>query len=173
MTRRRCKATTKRNTPCMAAPLKDQDVCLAHADEEVRISTDFGYGPRPGRPPNPKPVEVLREKIENDIEKWLAPYEEALRAERGVVVGNGPEAHVELVPDIPTRMKAADAVLDRIYGKAKQATEITGAGGGPVETAPAAIPEEASWHREALRAAQDLGLLKPAGANGASRNGHG
>jgi len=29
-------------------------------------------------------------------------------------------------------MAAADKLLDRIYGRPKQATEITGAGGGPL-----------------------------------------
>ena len=41
-----------------------------------------------------------------------------------MVVGTGPKARVETVPDIPTRMRAANAVLDRVYGKAKQSVDV-------------------------------------------------
>jgi hypothetical protein len=56
---------------------------------------------------------------------------EALDAERAVVVPGGRDAaHVEMVPDFDMRIKAANAVLDRVFGKATQ--PITGEDGGPV-----------------------------------------
>ncbi len=55
----------------------------------------------------------------------------ALDAERAIVVGNGPTASVEMVPDHGERIKAANALLDRRYGKPNQA--ITGEDGGPLQ----------------------------------------
>jgi hypothetical protein len=55
---------------------------------------------------------------------------EALDAERAVVVPGGRDAaHVEMVPDFDMRIKAANAVLDRLFGKPKQ--PITGEEGAP------------------------------------------
>jgi hypothetical protein len=62
----------------------------------------------------------------------MEPLYEARKATRHVVVGNGPTAHVEEVPDIPTRLAAAKEVMDRTHGKSKQVNEITGADGGPL-----------------------------------------
>jgi hypothetical protein len=55
---------------------------------------------------------------------------DALDADRPVVVGNGPHATVEMVPDHDTRMKAAEAILNRLYGKPTVA--VTGEDGGPL-----------------------------------------
>jgi hypothetical protein len=61
--------------------------------------------------------------MEAHIDETLAPLKEALSAEKSVVVGNGPQAHVEKVPDIPTRMAAARELLDRGYGRPKQTVD--------------------------------------------------
>jgi hypothetical protein len=42
---------------------------------------------------------------------------EALEAERAIVVGVGEGAYVEKVPDIDLRIKAANAIFDRVHGK--------------------------------------------------------
>lgn len=55
---------------------------------------------------------------------------EALDADRPVVVGNGPGARMELVPDHDVRIKAANTIMDRIHGKPAQ--EISGPDGGPL-----------------------------------------
>jgi hypothetical protein len=57
---------------------------------------------------------------------------DALTADRGVVVGQGESASVEFVPDHDARIKAARELLDRAYGKARQALEVTGDDGGPL-----------------------------------------
>ena len=51
-----------------------------------------------------KPLEVIREKLETDTEAWLEPYRMA--RERG-------------------DWRAAEALLDRVYGKPVQRTEHT------------------------------------------------
>jgi hypothetical protein len=59
-----------------------------------------------GRPKAPRASEVLRERVETQIDRWLAPFEDALGA---VNPAGG--------PDHRARMEAARAVLDRVYGK--------------------------------------------------------
>ena len=121
--KRQCKATTKAGKRCKAKPQSDREVCLAH-DEERRASTGFGgseNGRLGGRPRSPKAIDVLRERIERDIDKWLDPLEQGLTAERALVVGDGPHARLELTPDIPTRMKAMQLAFDRAFGKPAQA----------------------------------------------------
>lgn len=56
---------------------------------------------------------------------------DALDAEYAVVVGGGRDAadHIEMVADYDLRVKAANAILDRMYGKPAQ--EITGPDGNP------------------------------------------
>lgn len=120
-----CSATTKAGKPCKAAPLKDRDVCLAHADEETRTSTNFQQGPRPGRPRSPRVIDVLRERIEADIDRWLKPLEDGLTAERGLVVGDGPAARIEYVEDHATRIKAFREGMDRAFGRPTQTHDIT------------------------------------------------
>src|SRR5215218_7398656 len=123
--KRSCEGTTKTGEECHAAPLADSAYCLAHSDEEVREKDGFGGSqPGAGRPPLPIPHVVLREKVEAEIEGWLAPYERARNAKRPVTVGKGPGSHVEWVDDHKTQLRAADAVLDRVYGKARAAVEV-------------------------------------------------
>lgn len=57
---------------------------------------------------------------------------DALDAERAVVVPGGKDAGtVEKVPDFDMRIKAANSILDRVYGKPTVA--ITGEDGGPLK----------------------------------------
>lgn len=128
--KRRCKAKTKAGKACKARPLKGEDVCLAHADEKTRVSTSFQVGG--GRPPKPRVVDVIRERIEADIERVLAPYFDALdnavvhATHEGIVI---PSDH----PDLSARIAAAEKLLDRAYGRPRQAMEVSGEGGGPVK----------------------------------------
>lgn len=128
--KRACSATTKAGTPCQSPPLAGTELCMAHSPAKVRESRGFvADNGKAGRPRSPRAVDVLRERIEQDIDAVIAPLWEALAAEKSVVVGNGPSAHVESVPDLPTRIAAARELLDRGYGKPKQATELSGAVG--------------------------------------------
>lgn len=125
MAERTCTAKTKAGNRCKAAPLKDADRCLAHADAKTRESAGFvADNGKQGRKPNPRPHDVLRQRVEADIDRWIEPYEQGLEATRAVVVGTGPKARTEIVPDFSTRMAAADKVLDRVYGKPTQAHDV-------------------------------------------------
>lgn len=130
MAKRRCKAKTKAGKRCKAAPLKGSDVCLAHSDEKTRVATSFQRGG--GRPRKPRVVDVVRERIEAEMDEWYAVLIDARQATRAIVVGQGEYATIEHVPDHPTRLRAFAAAMDRAYGKPKQTAEISGADGGPV-----------------------------------------
>lgn len=179
MSERSCKATTKKNAPCRAAPLSDSDFCLAHADPETRSKTGFipnnGKG---GRPKNPRVVDVLREALEQDADLILGVYRDAMEATRAVVVGNGPSACTEIVPDYATRVKAADAYQDRVIGKPKQTQELTGAGGDPLPLG-VLVPSDRDFQREVAEVLRDAEAVSPVPAmnghsngNGSNGNGH-
>jgi hypothetical protein len=70
-------------------------------------------------------VDVIREDIERRIGSINEALREAMQAERPVVVGNGPVARMEMVPDWPTRIMAMRELLDRGYGRPRQASEVT------------------------------------------------
>jgi hypothetical protein len=152
--RPRCTATTKAGQPCKGNPYRDTGRCIAHASEETKRSLRFG-GPQPngGRPRLEKPLEVARRLVEENVEQLLRPHFAALgcRLERNeageLVVTPDPdlrpkvtasyqgEVFASSVEDLQAQLEAAERLLDRVYGKPKQATEITGANGGPVSFA--------------------------------------
>lgn len=135
MAKRQCKGETKAGKPCKAAPLHDGEYCSAH-DPNLPDETRFGSPVQAGRAgASPKPhrqrvVDVIRERIEEHIDDVLRPLFEALDADRGVVVGSGENAMLEHVPDWDARLRAVREVLDRAYGRPKQALEHTGPEGG-------------------------------------------
>jgi hypothetical protein len=63
----------------------------------------------------------VREMLRAATPKAAQRLVEALDAERPIVVGNGAHAAVELHPDCDMRVRAANAILDRLYGKPTQA----------------------------------------------------
>jgi hypothetical protein len=162
-----CTGTTRKGRPCLANTLKGRDVCLAHADATTRESAGFiAANGKAGRIPNPRAIDVLRERLERDIDKWLKPLEDALTAERTYVT----ETEVISKPDHAIRMAAAREGLDRAYGKPKQATEISGPAGGPIEIAPVEVPDTAQYRRKVAEiAAQSMGVVAATNGNG---NGH-
>lgn len=177
--KRKCSGTTKAGKPCKANPIKGTDFCLSHSDAETRASVGFTAeaGKLGGRPKTPTVIDAIREEVERRMDEITgALWELANAAERAVVVGNGPDAHVEIVPDNDLRLKALRELLDRSHGRPKQATELTGAGGGPIQTTPP-IPEDNEWHRQAIEAAHELGLTVPpseeVAAHAANGNGNG
>lgn len=137
MAKRKCSGTTKAGKACKAAPLKDADVCLAHADAETRESTGFiAANGKGGRPKVPSVIDLIRQEVEARMDDIFAHLWDLVEApDRVVVVGNGPDAHTEIVPDKELRLKALKELMDRSHGRPKQATEISGPGGGPVTLA--------------------------------------
>lgn len=172
----RCTAQTKRGTNCKAARLKGKNFCSAH-DPEASPSTRFGSraqaseaGKLGGRPKNPRVVDVLRERFEARADEFLDALEQGLKAEQAYTVGFGEYAHVEMVPDYRTRLKALEVAFDRVYGRPAQAVELTGKDGGPVEHV--TLPTDGDWKRDALAAMGDVaGELVGANGNG-NGNGH-
>lgn len=130
MAKRQCKGKTKTGAACKATPRSDTGYCNAHSSKEVQESSGFGGAqPGAGRPRNPRAVDVLRERLEANIDAVLGPLFDALEADRGLVVGAGENAVLESVPDWDARLRAVKEVLDRAYGRPKQMLEHTGAGG--------------------------------------------
>jgi len=166
MGKRRCKGKTKKGKPCGANPLKPGTViqgvtvsgrwCRQH-DEDLPDSARIGGATEgAGRPRKPRFSEVLAERMAERADEIFAPLIDGLKAERAVVVGTGPKARVEIVPDIPTRIAAAREILDRVEGKARQRSEISGPDGGEIPVSGAAIPAEADWHAAVLRLGQQV-----------------
>lgn len=128
MPARRYQATNRAGKPCRAAPLRDADYCSAH-NPNAPAQTRFGSveqaadaGRKGGRPPAPRTGDVLRERVEADAGRVLAPYFDAIHADRPIVVAGG----VEMVADHPTRLRAAEALLTRAYGSPRAPREEHG-----------------------------------------------
>ena len=155
--KRSCKATTRAGKPCKSPPQKEGDYCLAHASAEVRDSVGFiARNGKGGRPRRPREIELIQEVAEQFRAALREVYATGLTAERAVVVGNGPSAHVEMVPDLPHRLAVAKEINDRLHGRPRQQTEITGGDGGPVEVK---LPTEAEWHAEVAQALVAVGAV--------------
>lgn len=89
---------------------------------------------KPGQSGNPlgrpKMDPVVKEMLRCATPAAAKALVDALAAERSIVVGSGDKAEVVGVPDHEVRMKAANAILDRLYGKPHQS--ISGEDGGPI-----------------------------------------
>jgi hypothetical protein len=94
----------------------------------------------------------MRERVEERIDEILAPYFNQLSGAMMFAKWQGeviPSEH----PDTGARIEAAEALLDRVYGKPRQVTELTGRGGGPVRLSEEvfADPETQKVLRDAVR----------------------
>jgi hypothetical protein len=189
--KRGCHGETKRKTLCDATPLRAGTViegvtvqgkhCRAH-DPDLPDSARFGSHAQAreaaklgGRPPNPKPSEVMRRLVEEHVETVIAPHFRTLgykleRNEAGEltivedpaggakIYGESKEGDINVTDhdDLGAHIAAAEKLLDRVYGRPKQSTELTGAEGGPVEIVPVT--------REKAKAVS--GILDGVGAGG-------
>ena len=114
MSDRRCHATNRAGDPCAANPLRDGQFCSAH-DPHLPAGARFGSSEQAAqaatgvrrRPPSV--IELLRERVEAEAEAILAPYFEALAQGEGV----------------EQRMRAAERLLDRVFGRPKQSAELS------------------------------------------------
>lgn len=165
----RCGQTTKAGHPCPTVCPKvtlrgkkyQLKTCIPHAGQAIQKELNFGQGgPTPGcgQKKRPNPHTILRERVEADVDRYLKPLEDALVAMKAVVVGNGGSAHVQMVEDLGLRIKAVNDILDRVYGRPKQVTELTGTDGAPLEVL---VPND-DERRQALAA-----VLASTGALGA------
>lgn len=134
-----CHGTTKTGKPCKAAPLKGTDRCISHSSKETQASVGFGGAqPGSGRPRQPRVTEVYADELHRRVSEHVDDLigrlvAIALDAERTVVVGTGPNARTEIAPDQALQLAALRELNDRILGRPKQTSEITGPNGGAVE----------------------------------------
>lgn len=158
-----CTTPTKSGRPCDAATLTDRDVCLAHADPETRAKAGFvalnGKNDLGGRPKIPKPMDLARQLVERHVVALLRPNFKALGlmlhddgsasslATGAVVVHQGEATDIE---DLTEQRAAARDLFDRVYGKPRQQTELTGADGGPIQVAHEARRRAEEMSREEL-----------------------
>jgi hypothetical protein len=152
---RGCHGTTKTGKPCGASPLKGTTRCGAHPEDPA--SARFGSpaqasraGKLGGRPPLPRPTEVARKLIEENVTAILRPHFLAIgielhadgtttRLEGGATMfGESKEGEIvaSQYEDLGAQIQAAEKLLDRVYGRPKQQTELVGEGGGPIEFVP-------------------------------------
>lgn len=141
MAKRKCKGKTKAGKACRAVPLKKGTElegvkvsgrwCRQH-DEDLPDSARIGGAqPGAGRPRNPRVVDVMRERVEAEIEAILKPYFDTLKEATEVAKYEG-VVYTSDVPDLRARVEAAEKLLDRVYGKPTQVAEISAPGGGPL-----------------------------------------
>ena len=74
----------------------------------------MGFGgsqPGAGRPPNPKPSDIIRQRVEAELDAILEPIFSAAKS------GD---------------LMSARELFDRSWGKPKQTSEISGPDGGPL-----------------------------------------
>lgn len=169
-----CTGTTRKGNPCAAHPLKGRDVCLSHADADTRASVGFvpEAGNLGGRPRLPRPTEIGRQLAERHAIHLWRPHYRALGLylnddgtttplEKGaVIVHQGEATDVE---DLGAQQAAAERIFDRIFGKPKQATEVSGPDGKPLGAMFVTDPNLAEDARALLRRAASAGSDEPGG----------
>lgn len=137
--KRRCAGKTRAGKRCKAAPLRGRKRCSAHqlspAAGQFGTPEAAARGGRASSRHVPKLTEVLTRRLEEEAERIVGTLVDGLGASRGVTIriGGGEDTLVD-TPDHSTRIAAARELLDRGLGRPKQATEVSGPDGGPVET---------------------------------------
>lgn len=184
---KQCKGKTKKGTACKATPLRPGTViegvtvkgkhCRAH-DPTLPDSARFGSYAQAkeaaklaGRPPLPKPTELARQLVERHVCGILRPHFKALgmqlnddgsveALDRGAIVtGESKDGEVvpSLIEDLGAQIAAAEKLLDRVYGRPKQSTEISGPEGNPVKVE---LPTDADWHAEVAGVLAQVGAVR-------------
>ena len=154
------------------------DYCRAH-DPDLPDSVRFGSREQAreasliggGRPPMPKPTDLARELIERHVYTVLAPHFKTIgldlhddgsvtRLDRGAIVtGESKDGEIiaSEIEDLGAQIAAAEKLLDRVYGKPRQALEHTGADGGPISASLIMDPALAREARDLIRRAAATG----------------
>lgn len=96
-------------------------------------------------------MEIEKQLLEENAVAWMNPYWQALGFEL-VITDDGPklqeledggamiygeskdgDINMTSHPDLGARINAAEKLRDRVFGRPRQTTEITGPGGGKIE----------------------------------------
>jgi hypothetical protein len=175
MAKRSCHGEKKDGSPCGAPPLKPGTViegttvtgkwCILH-DEDLPDSARIGGAqPGSGRPRVPTATEVMRKLVEENVCAVLSPhfkilgFDVVIDEEKGIGLvareGGGAKLYGESregvinasdYEDLGAQLAAAEKILDRVFGKAKQSTELTGANGKPIEVDAIGVPTTQEFH---------------------------
>lgn len=157
-----CKATVSKGSRegevCGKPLWGDTEKCWGHQPKEVKEAKGFGGAQEgSGRPRRPREIELYQEVANEFQEEIRQALRDGLTAKRAVVVGNGSDAHTEEVDDIPTRLKTVDMIADRLHGKPRQSTEISGPQGQPIAATVITDSDVAEAARDVLRRAASSG----------------
>jgi hypothetical protein len=124
---RACDGKTRDGSPCRNPVGENGRQCRQHDPKTAALArVDSARGVEVRKRPI---TEAIERRVARDPDAVIAPMWDALEATKSYVT-NG---ELVTVPDHATRIKASEAIADRLEGKAAQRTEITGAGGGPLE----------------------------------------
>ncbi len=120
----------QKGEPCGAYVRKGRTTCISHASKAEQAEAGFG-GAENGRKGGearrvPKLTELLRQRVEEQADEILNKLFEMMDAQRAVVVGTGPKAHVEFVPDMELALRAIREIYDRAEGRPKSVSEFKG-----------------------------------------------
>lgn len=132
-----CSGTNKKGEPCKAPVIVGTDRCIAHSSRELQETAGFGGAqPGAGRPRRPREIELIEQVAEEYRDELRRVLVEGLTAEAPVVVGgNSKDAHVEMVPDHRQQLATFREIVDRLHGRPKQMTELSGPDGAPITVA--------------------------------------
>lgn len=198
--KRRCEATNAEGKPCGAQPLKPGTEiegvkvsgrwCRQHDPDIPESGRIGGAQPGAGRPPLPRPTDVARKLIEDHIEVTLTPHFRALgwdivrdeetdeltlreREGGGVkLFGESKDGEISVShhDDIGGMIAAAEKLLDRVYGRPKQTTELSGEVQGGGDTIFIVGDQPAEWHQ---RVTEIAAAAEAAKSNGGTHSGNG
>lgn len=164
----RCSGTHVTGRPCRGWAIKGTGLCMGHQPKEIQM--EYGFDPANGKGGRRKPnaLEIMRVRVEAEIDEILKPFFDGLTAEKALAVSGGYKeaGYVEYVDDPAIRMKAAEALLDRVYGKPKQTTELSGPDGGPVSIE---LPKTSERASDVARILAGAGALPSPAHDGRAR----
>jgi hypothetical protein len=149
---------------CNRPTYEDTDACWGHQSKEAKAEKGFGGAQQnSGRPKLKDPFDVAREAVRQHAELLIAPHFKALGFDiRIETTDDGPILHLDkseggaaklygeskdgvIVPsdleDIGAQIAAAEKILDRLFGKPRQALELSGNDNGPIEVVSVDRPE--------------------------------
>lgn len=170
------------------------DWCRTH-DPDLPTSAQFGTAEqadanRTGRKPKPTIPGLMRQAVEDHVLVVLAPhfktlgYQPVIEGERialeriegggAKLFGESRDGIIKVSDneDLGAQMKAADQLIDRVYGRPKQTTELAGEiqGGGDTIFV---VPDDDNWHQQVLAKVTEAEAAKVGSTNGGDPTSNG
>jgi hypothetical protein len=134
-----CNATKTNGEPCKAKAIAryGDGKCRTHhqlPEMQAALARARERAKNQGRKKAPNMLEELTRRVEERVDEILRElFHQALSGEKGIAVSGGKDAgYVEFVPDPDIRLRAIRELLDRAYGRPKQAIKVGGDGEAPI-----------------------------------------